>query len=75
MEEYVGLDVSKKETAVSIRRDGQRLWRGKCASDPVVIAQVVRKRAPFTKRVVFETVPLSGKTACLWYGTTCGHCR
>lgn len=59
MEEYIGLDVSMKETAVSIRRDGQRIWRGKCVSDPAVIAQLVRKRAPFAKRVVFETGPLS----------------
>jgi len=34
MDEYIGLDVSMKETAVSIRRGGQRVWRGKCASDP-----------------------------------------
>jgi len=59
MEEYIGLDVSMKETAVSIRRDGRRVWRGKCASDPAVIAQLVRKRAPSAKRVVFETGPLS----------------
>lgn len=32
MEEYIGLDVSMKETAVSIRREGKRVWRGKCAS-------------------------------------------
>jgi transposase len=59
MEEYIGLDVSMKETAVSIRRDGKRVWRGKCASDPKVIADLVRKRAPSAKRVVFETGPLS----------------
>lgn len=59
MEEYIGLDVSMKETAVSIRRDGQRIWRGKCASDPTVIALLIRKRAPFAKRIVFETGPLS----------------
>lgn len=59
MEEYIGLDVSMIETAVSIRRDGQRIWRGECASDQAVIAQMVRKRAPFAKRVVFETGPLS----------------
>jgi transposase len=29
MEEYIGLDVSMKETAVAIRRDGVRVWRGK----------------------------------------------
>lgn len=59
MEEYIGLDVSMKETSVSIRREGKRIWRGKCASDPAVIAALIRKRAPAVKRVVFETGPLS----------------
>ena len=59
MEEYIGLDVSMKDTAVSIRRDGKRIWRGKCASDPQVIAQLLRKHAPSAARVVFETGPLS----------------
>jgi transposase len=59
MEEYIGLDVSMKETAVSIRRAGERIWRGKCASDPSIIAELIRKRAPAVKRVVFETGPLS----------------
>lgn len=34
MDEYIGLDVSLKETAISVRRDGKRVWRGKCVSDP-----------------------------------------
>jgi transposase len=55
MEEYIGLDVSMKETAVSIRRAGERIWRGKCASDPSIVAELIRKRAPSVKRVVFET--------------------
>ena len=59
MEEYIGLDVSMKETSVSIRRAGERIWRGKCASDPRLIAELIRKRAPAVKRVVFETGPLS----------------
>ena len=59
MEEYIGLDVSMKETSVSIRRAGERIWRGKCASDPRTIAELIRKRAPAVKRVVFETGPLS----------------
>jgi transposase len=59
MEEYIGLDVSMKETAVSIRRGGQRVWRGKCPSDPKLIADLIRKRAPSVTRVVFETGPLS----------------
>jgi len=59
MKEYIGLDVSLKETAVSFRRDGKRVWRGKCASDPKIIAELVRKRAPAVERIVFETGPLS----------------
>jgi transposase len=59
MEEYIGLDVSMKETAVSVRREGKRIWRGKCASEPKLIAELIRKRAPSARRVVFETGPLS----------------
>lgn len=59
MAEYIGLDVSLKETAVSIRRDDVRIWRGKCPSDPALIAELIRKRAPDARRVVFETGPMS----------------
>jgi transposase len=59
MGESIGLDVSLKETAISVRRDGKRIWRGKCPSDPSLIAEVVRERAPEPKRVEFETGPLS----------------
>ena len=59
MSDYIGLDVSMKETAVSIRQDGKRIWRGKCASDPKLLAALIRKRAPNALRVVFETGPLS----------------
>lgn len=57
MQQYIGLDVSMKETAVSIRQDGERVWRGKCASDPRLLAALIRKRAPHAERVVFETGP------------------
>jgi transposase len=59
MGDYIGLDVSLKETAVSVRRDGKRVWRGKCASDPQALAILIRKHAPTAERVVFETGPLS----------------
>jgi transposase len=59
MDEYIGLDMSLKETAISVRRDGTRIWGGKCPSDPILLADVIRKRAPLAKRVVFETGPLS----------------
>ena len=59
MVDYIGLDVSLKETAISVRRNGNRIWRGKCPSDPSLVAEVLRKRAPAAKLVVFETGPLS----------------
>ena len=59
MSHYIGLDVSMKETAVSIRQDGKRIWRGKCSSDPKLLAALIRKRAPNVTRIVFETGPLS----------------
>lgn len=59
MGEYIGLDVSMKDTAISVRRDGKRVWRGKCASDPEAIARMVRKHAREPERVIFETGPLS----------------
>ncbi|PSO09555.1 IS110 family transposase, partial [Sphingobium sp. AEW4] len=34
MDQHIGLDVSLKDTSVSVRQDGKRIWRGKCASDP-----------------------------------------
>lgn len=59
MNQYIGLDVSLKDTAISIRQAGKRAWRGKCPSDPKLLAQMIRKHAPHATRVVFETGPLS----------------
>jgi transposase len=59
LEKYIRLDVSMKETALSIRRDGKRVWRGRCASVPKIVAALLRKHAPAPKRVTFETGPLS----------------
>lgn len=59
MEECIGLDVSMKETAISIRRAGRRVWRGKCVTDPATISTLIGKRAPTVECVVFETGPLS----------------
>ena len=62
MAQYIGLDISLKDTFVSVREGGRRTWRGKCPSDPKLLADVIRKRAPDAARVVFETGPLS-----TWY--------
>jgi transposase len=59
MDQYIGLDVSLKDTAVSVREDRKRIWRGKCPSDPKLLSQIIRKHAPHAKLVVFETGPLS----------------
>jgi len=59
MEQYIGLDLPLKETAISVRQNGKRIWRGKCPSNPQLLAEVIRKRAPNATRVVFETGPLS----------------
>jgi transposase len=48
-----------QKTAISIRRDGKRIWRGKCKSDPDSIATLIQKHAPCAERVIFETGPLS----------------
>ncbi|ESZ12227.1 transposase IS110 [Mesorhizobium sp. L48C026A00] len=58
MEQYIGLDVSMKETAISIRQDGKRMW-GQVRVRPATLAALIRKRAPDVRRVVFETGPLS----------------
>lgn len=58
MDQYVGLDVSLKDTSVAIREDGKRIWRGKGSSDPHILAQMIRKHAPNAKRVVFETAQI-----------------
>jgi hypothetical protein len=40
MRQYIGLDVSLKDSFISTREDGKRIWRGKCPRDPQLIAEV-----------------------------------
>ncbi len=54
--EYVGLDVSQKETAICVTDGaGARLWEGSCRSTPTAIVGVLKKRAPTATRVGMET--------------------
>jgi transposase len=60
MEQYVGLDVSQKETAICVvDGEGKRVWQGTCRSTPDVMAEIVRKRAPQAIKVAMETGPLA----------------
>lgn len=59
-EVYAGLDVSDKATQVCVvDGSGGLVWEGFCATDPEVLASVLRKRAAGLVRVVLETGPLS----------------
>jgi transposase len=65
MKQYVGLDVSKKETSVCVVDDqGQIVFEGKSASNPGALAKVIQKRAPSAERVGFETGAMS---SWLWH--------
>jgi transposase len=63
VKQYVGLDVSMKETAVCVVNEaGERLWRGTCASTPEAIAAAIRRHAPLAERIGLETGML-----CTWH--------
>ncbi len=60
MGSYVAFDVSLRSTSVHVVDEaGKCLWRGKCATEPDVLAATVRKRAPEVVRVGLETGFLS----------------
>ena len=68
MTQYVGLDVSLKETKLHVLDEaGNRVWRGRCATDPTAIAAAVRRYAPTAARIGLETGPL---TTWLWTALT-----
>ena len=56
MEQYVGLDVSLKQTAICIvDRAGKIEREGVAASDPETIAAFVKSHAPHVARIGLET--------------------
>ncbi len=66
MDEYVGLDVSMKETSVCVvDADDRIVAEGVVATCPDAIARFVAKRAPGAVRIGLETGSLSG---WLWRG-------
>lgn len=57
---FVGLDVSQRLTHLCVVDvDGKRVWRGKCATDPTILAQTIRAQAGSDARVGIETGPLT----------------
>ncbi len=61
MVEYVGLDVSKEETAFCVKDgDGKVLASGKVATDPQALFEVLREHCLCPARIVMETGTLSG---------------
>jgi transposase len=65
MKQYVGLDVSQKETSVCVvNESGQVVFEGKAKSDPSALTELLRKRAPHAERVGFETGAMS---SWLWH--------
>ena len=59
-QQYVGLDVSLETTSVCVVDEaGVVVWRGKCASEPVAIAETLAERAPGMVRAGLETGQLS----------------
>jgi transposase len=65
MKQYVGLDVSQKETSVCVvNESGQVVFEGKAKSDPSALTELLRKRVPHAERVGFETGAMS---SWLWH--------
>ncbi|MER8474277.1 IS110 family transposase [Mesorhizobium sp. M1328] len=65
MKQYVGLDVSQRETSVCVVDDaGRPVFQGKVKSDPGALTELLRKRAPHAERIGFET---GAKSSWLWH--------
>jgi len=65
MKQYVGLDVSQKETSVCVVDEtGRPAWQGRVASDPGALAALLSRKAPDAERFGFETGAMS---SWLWH--------
>lgn len=65
MSQYVGLDVSQKETAICvIDETGKILFEGHAVSEPAALSKIITRHAPEATRVGFESGMMSG---WLWH--------
>jgi transposase len=65
MKQYVGLDVSQRETSVCVVNEtGQVVFEGKAKSDPGALTGLLREHAPRAERIGFETGAMA---SWLWH--------
>ena len=65
MKQYVGLDVSQRETSVCVlNAAGLIVYEGKAKSDPGDLTKLLRKYAPNAERIGFETGAMA---SWLWH--------
>lgn len=65
---FVGLDVSQKLTHLcAVDQEGNKLWQGKCLTDPEAIATQIRAKVPGATQIGLESGALS---AWLWHKLT-----
>lgn len=65
MNQYVGLDVSQKETSVCVVDErGRVVYEGKAKSQPGALTSFLRKHAPNAERIGFE---IGAMASWLWH--------
>jgi transposase len=65
MKQYVGLDVSQKETSVCVvDEQGRLMFEGKVKATPGALTHLIHRRAPQAERIGFETGAMAG---WLWH--------
>ncbi len=66
MEQYVGLDVSLKETSICVLDgSGETVWQGEVSTSVETLARSIRRKAPGAVRIGLESGLLS---TWLWHG-------
>jgi hypothetical protein len=69
--QYVGLDVSLKETSICVIDDADKIvWRGQVDSTPEAIASAVKQHAPHAVRIGLESGQLSSWLSLLGRAST-----
>ncbi len=71
MPHYAAFDVSNGETAIDVIDEaGATVWRSKCASDPEVLTQALRRHAPDLVRVGDRSLDALALHTCKALGLT-----